>query len=65
MDKDTAHYSNETAGKPPSPAQRAQNDAKLRAILDDLNRPLDEVDWAHTTLRGKKLSSAVVIVSAA
>ena len=54
MDKDTAHYSNETAGKPPSPAQRAQNDAKLRAILDDLNRPLDEVDWAHTTLRGKK-----------
>ena len=30
------------------------SDDALKALLDELNRPLDEVDWSHTTLRGKR-----------
>ena len=52
MDKDTAHDRNQAGERRQAPAPSANTDDTLKTILDDLNRPLDEVDWSHTTLRG-------------
>ncbi|UYH56128.1 lysozyme [Qipengyuania sp. SS22] len=54
MDKDTAHNRNQAGGTRHASAPSANTDDTLKTILDDLNRPLDEVDWSHTTLHGKR-----------
>ncbi|WP_234002304.1 lysozyme [Erythrobacter sp. AP23] len=54
MEKDTANNANQTGGADRVPAHNDRSGAKLKALLDDLHRPLDEVDWSHTSLRGEK-----------
>ena len=43
MDKDTAQKPTDTSEKHSNLAERAKTDAKLKAILADLDRPLDEI----------------------
>lgn len=54
MEKDTAHTQTRSAGAKEGSARSAQADATLEAILADLARPLDEIDWSHTSIRGEK-----------
>ncbi len=54
MDRDTKQSPQDQKREENSPARQAQIDARLNAILADLDRPLDDVDWAHTSLRGEK-----------
>ena len=59
MDTDTP-----TTSRPPTAPDRAnaanasanaaRTDAKLKAILADLDRPLEDVDWSHTSIRHAK-----------
>ncbi len=54
MDMGTAE---KKSGGPRNSAIRSEtpgSDDALKALLDELNRPLDEVDWSHMTLRGKR-----------
>ena len=59
MDKDTpATFSPSTApdrANTADPSEKAaRTDAKLKAILADLDRPLEDVDWSHTSIRHAK-----------
>ena len=59
MDKDTPTTSRPSTAlnraKPGySPEKAERTDAKLKAILADLDRPLEDVDWSHTSIRHAK-----------
>ncbi len=50
MDKDTAQQTG-NKNRPPvrSPLSAPNTNTRLAAILDDLNRPLEDVDWSNST----------------
>ncbi|MEX0343126.1 MAG: lysozyme [Erythrobacter sp.] len=53
MDKDTKDQTTDARSANTAPTNGSSSNARLGAILADLNRPLDEVDWSHTSLRGE------------
>ena len=59
MNKDIARKAPTGSGPsthPPhndNPRPKTEPSDKLKALLDDLNRPLDAVHWSHTTTRGE------------
>ncbi len=59
MNKDIERRARGTDPQTPPPqndnaTHAASKSARLKALLEDLNRPLEEVDWSHTSVRGEK-----------
>ena len=54
MEMDTAHRKQSSGPTGQNTARNNRNADALQAILDELDRPLDAVDWSHTTLRGSR-----------
>lgn len=54
MEMDTAHRKQSSGPPGQNAARNNRNADALQAILDELDRPLDAVDWSHTTLRGSR-----------
>jgi len=54
MEMDTAHRKQSSGPNGQITARNNRNADALQAILDELDRPLDAVDWSHTTLRGSR-----------
>lgn len=38
----------------PTPSRKQQDSARLEALLKELERPLDDINWSHTSLRPEK-----------
>ena len=58
MEKDTAQRNPRRTSANDNTAGSAKTDQKLKEILADLNRPLDDVDWAHSPSRTKSGETA-------
>jgi GH24 family phage-related lysozyme (muramidase) len=54
MDKDTVQQSAAGDETPTHSRRNAHDNDRLRAILADLDRPLEDIDWSHTSLRSEK-----------